>query len=301
MFILGKKQRTRRRPQDLSARRDSNAYTDYYRSESKRVMDNKQKGKQGGVASRRVKVSANAKHLPIIISVVAILLSLIYSSVLNNNVLIVVPASQGLLDRGHYESVAKSVMKRSIFNKSKFTFNTRQFKEDLQKEMPEIKDVTISVPLVGNKPVAGVTFVRPLYVFSVSGDDYIVGENGVLLANANDVSSEKKNQLHSITDEAPLEVSVGKPVLLSSDIKFIDTMYKALEAAGIQVGSAKLPLGAGELHVQPAGQKYVIKFLLSGDATQQVGAYIATTKYNQASAVPNEYVDVRLAERVFIK
>ncbi|MEI7631985.1 MAG: hypothetical protein WCJ60_01535, partial [bacterium] len=129
----------------------------------------------------------------------------------------------------------------------------------------------------------------------------IVGENGVILADANEIESAKKEKLHYLKDEAPLNVSIGKPVLLTSDIDFLESMYKELAIANIEVVTSKLPLGAGELHVQVKDKKYIIKLSLTGDAAQQVGAYLAVLKNVESASLAQEYIDVRLGERVFVK
>ncbi len=302
MSLLSIKKQKRRRPTNDYPRSNTPIYNDYYRSESKRTNTAAHaKGAGGEGPARRVRVSAQARHIPTYIAVTLIIFSLAYSSIISNNVLVITPSGQGLFDRVYYESVARSVMQRSIFNKTKFTFDARRFKDDFLKELPEVKDVNLSIPLAGKKPVAGVTFVKPLYVFTVSNNEYIVGENGVILANAQDVASSKKDSLRRIADEAPLDVSVGKPVLLTSDIAFMQIMFKELEKAGVSISSARLPLGAGELYVQLSDKQYLIKFSLSGDAAQQVGAYLAVIKSLQPNALPSEYIDVRLAERVFVK
>lgn len=297
-----KTRQKRRRPTADLINRNTPKYNDYYRSESKRTSNSAHsKGSGGGGPTKRIHVNAQARHIPTYIAVTLIIFSLVYSSIISNSVLVIIPTGQGLRDRAYYESVAKTVMQNSVFNKSKFTFDARRFKDNFKKELPEIKDINLSVPLAGKKPVAGVTFVRPLYVFTVSNKKYIVGEDGVILANAEDIISSKKDSLRHITDDAPLEVAVGKPVLLSSDIVFLETMFSDLEKAGITVSSARLPLGAGELYLQPADTKYLIKFSLSGDAHQQVGAYLAIVKNLDVNNQAQEYIDVRLAERVFIK
>ena len=302
MALFKKQKNTRRRPLINPNSRDVSSFKDYYRSESKRTNTSAQSTNNNKKApQRRLKVSAKASYIPTYLAVIVIVFSLIYSSIINNNVSVVVHSDQGLYSKNHYEDIAKKLMQRSVFNKSKFTIDTRAFKEDLAKEVPEIKDVSLSIPLAGKKPVIGLTFVKPLYVFSVNNKDYIVGDNGVILADANEIESFKKEKLHYIKDEAPLNVSIGKPVLLSSDIDFLESMYKELAIANIEVVTAKLPLGAGELHVQVKDKKYIIKLSLTGNAAQQVGAYLAVLKNIESASLAQEYIDVRLGERVFVK
>jgi hypothetical protein len=213
---------------------------------------------------------------------------------------VLVANGQGLHARSYYEAQATKILNSSVFNRSKMTFDSRSFENDFMSEIPEIKDVTVHIPLVGKKLVVGLAFERPAYIFTVSGKDYVVGESGVILANASDVDALKLANLRRLEDKAPLQVTVGKPVLLTSDIAFIDTVYSELTGHTVGIDHMVLPQGAGELYVYPTGANYFIKFSLSGDAKQQAGAYFAVMK-NRGDAIPNEYVDVRIGERVFVK
>lgn len=286
-----------------SAKKPVQGYTDYYRSESKRSVGSGSSLGSGDnpPIQRRTSVKVHVGRLPAYFAGIIILFSLLYSSIISNNVLVLLPEGKGLFERSYYEAVASDIMGQSIANKTKFTFNAGKFKNDFIRKVPEISSVNLSVPLAGKKTVAGVTFVSPLYIFSVNNAAYIVGSNGVILADASKVSDAKKADLRYIRDDAPLNVSIGKTVLLESDVRFLQQMYKEFDAAKVVVQIATLPLGAGELYVRPAGEKYDIKFALSGDAKQQVGAYLALRDSGELSQLPESYIDVRLGDRLFVK
>ena len=97
-----------------------------------------------------------------------------------------------------------------------------------------------------------------------------------------------------------MQISVGKPVMTTADIVFIKTVVKGLQDSGINIASMTLPVGASELYVRPSGVPYTIKFALNGDVRQQVGDYLAVKNY-VGDTPPQEYIDVRVGERAFVK
>lgn len=287
----------RRRPLSQPKNNTQN-YTHYYGKEQQRhTISRKDESKPRETVRQS---SAKASSIPTYLAIIVIITSLLYSSFISSTPIVLVPSQQGLRDKSFYQQQASEVISHSIFNKSKFTFDSRSFKEQLMTLSPEVDDVTVHIPLTGRKLVVGLVFERPAYVFTVSGKDYVVGANGVILAEAKDVTTTARENLRILEDKAPLTVSVGKPVLLTSDIAFIDTVYAELTAKGTVIDKMVLPQGAGELYVYVKDNNYFIKLSLSGDARQQAGAYSAVMK-TLGDAKPNEYVDVRVGERVFVK
>ena len=167
--------------------------------------------------------------------------------------------------------------------------------------MPEVEDVTVSIPLVGRKPVIGLSLVPAQFLLSMPGGKaYILGENGVVLADARKVGQKKQLGLQLLQEDVPLEVSVGHVIMTATDIAFLNTVTSELKKANLEVSRLQLPVGAGELHVHLKTEPYIIKFAFNGDARQQVGAFLAL-KSQLSSTPPSSYVDVRIGERVYIK
>ena len=294
--LFGRKQH-RRRPVQVVDERRATSIPRYYKNEerSKTGPENRKKD-----APRRRQTNQHLSRLPTYFAVAIMTGSLAYSSIINNNIHVVIPLNQGLYDASYYQQKASQLMSDSIFNKSKFSFNSTSYRQNLESAIPEIESSKVSIPLVGVSISVGFVFVQPAFIFRVNKIDYIVGDNGVLLAKASDIDDAKLAGLKLIEDAAPLKVSVGSSVLLQSDIAFIKLVISELARASITMHSALLPLGAGEIYIRSEGLPYIIKFSLIGDARQQVGAFLAVKK-SIVDSTPNEYIDARLGERVFVK
>jgi hypothetical protein len=246
-------------------------------------------------------VTDHAKRLPLYLSVAAIITSLAYCSILGNAATIVL-SDGALYPKKHYEDKVGRALNSSLFNHSKLTIDVRAFKDKIRTALPEVADVTVSIPLVGRKPVVGLSLVPSQFLFSLpTSKSYIVGSNGVVLAEAHEIDTGKKQQLMLLQEDVPLEIKIGDRVMTPGDISFIMTVTSELAKAKLTVSHLELPVGAGELHVHLKEVPYLIKFAFNGDARQQAGAYLAVKKELGSGQQPLSYVDVRIGERVFVK
>ena len=302
MARLGKKRRSRTtRSTSTSVSRQQ--YNDYYTSQSKDAMAHVVRKDAGsGTRINRRTAGLHAKRLPMYIASIAIVLSLLFASVLQSTPTVLIEEENALYNKQHYVDAASTVLQSSVFNKSKFSFDSISFKNELLKRNPDIASANVAIPLTGRKLTVGLSFVRPVFIFTANnGPEVIVGSNGVVLARAQDVSSKVTQKLLKVRDVAPIKTDIGAAVLLPSDVSFITSVVTEMERSKIAVESMTLPIGAGELHITPQGSTYTVKFSLSGDAMQQLGAYLAVVKQPDIIQPQTQYIDVRLAERVFVK
>lgn len=292
--MFNQKPPARRRP----VSRTANVRPDlqYYRSDKVNTI------KRNEVIDRRREgVLEHAKRLPLYFSLLTIAISIIYCSILGNKVTIILPKTGGLYSKEYYQQVANSILNESFFNHSKLTFDSRAFKNKLTELIPDATGATVSVPLIGRRPVVGLSLAQPLYVFRTINKQFIVGDNGAILAEKSSVEDVNKLEgLHIIQEDVPLKVAVGQTVLLASDIAFMQTVFTEVERAKLTINLVTLPLGANELYVHIDTLPYIVKFASSGDARQQVGAFLATKNYLQENT-PSDYIDVRIGERVYVK
>lgn len=295
---LRKKQPSRRRPQQQGS--VSKQYTHYYgKEESRQNIHRTEEEKSSKRVLNRVP-KAQKKSLPTYIAIVVIIATVFYSSLLSKNTVVLLPDDAALYPKEVYENLASDILHDDILSFSKITFNSNAFANKLKEKSPEIQDVSVRIPLIGRKLVVGLGFVRPAYIFSVNNKEYVVGTNGVIVAEARRVDPSSIATLRKIEDRAPLKAGVGTPVLLGSDVAFIDTITQELTNKQVTIDKMVLPQGAGELHVYVTNPNHFIKFSITGDAKQQVGSYFAVMK-NLGDAKPSEYVDVRVGERIFVK
>lgn len=286
------------------ATQDRQRYNDYYRSQTKDTMANvvrAESSKRKPIINKR-QASMHFKRIPLYTAMLAIGAALVFASLLQATPTILLDEDSALHNKQHYVESAQNILQKSIFNKSKVSFDSVSFKESMLAANPELRDVNVAIPLTGRKLTIGLSFTPAVFLFKASnGNQVVVGANGVVQANASDIAPERLAQLLTVNDSAPIKSDIGSAVLLPSDVTFITSVVTEFKAANIEVESISLPLGAGEVHITPKGSTYVIKFSLSGDAKQQTGAYLAILKQPNIIQPQTQYIDVRLAERVFVK
>ncbi len=105
-----------------------------------------------------------------------------------------------------------------------------------------------------------------------------------------------------LDDQSGFTTQVGKQVLSSQSVNFINNMLAQLQRAKIPVKSLILPKQAQELDLRTNDRPYYVKFYLSGDVLYETGQFLASRHYfDQNHKQPQRYLDVRLGGKIFYK
>jgi hypothetical protein len=207
-------------------------------------------------------------------------------------------------DSTYVAALARS-MRSSWTNSNKITINSADIATKLRTAYPEVADASITLPILGQRPVAYVQLTRPsLLLISADGAASVLDEKGRVLAPASQVSNLDSLKLPTVVDQSGLEVQTGQLVLSSSSVSFIESVLFQLSAANVGYSRLVLPPSSQELDVSLSGKPYLVKLNLhAGDtAREQVGGFLATMKHLEAEGTqPSAYIDARLAGRVYYK
>jgi hypothetical protein len=244
-------------------------------------------------------------HIPALLLLMAVLVSVIFISTLNpvaKVVLVGDDKNTTIRSEDIYRQAAEKFISDSLINRSKFTFDSAGLITDLKSQFPEVAAATVTVPLMGRRPVVEIQTTRPAFILASETNAVLVGNNGVALANTRDLKDLSKLGLRSVNDETGLDIEIGKPALPQEQARFISVVVEQLEKQNYRIDSLTIPQSPYDLHVRLQGQKYYIKFNILEDPKQQAGAFIALQKQLQKDGKsPAEYIDVRVGERVFYK
>lgn len=245
------------------------------------------------------------KHLPTAIALIAIVVSLIYASLLDNRPRVMVSASSTgkSLQRPNavYESYLTKQMGDTFTNRSKLTFNGEPIVASLQKQFPEVANAIITIPLVGHRPVVHIAVSSPAFILGSTSGAYYISADGKPLVRVSEVENPLPNMI-TVTDETNLPVTIGKQILPTDTVSFISAVIKQLQATKTPIQSVTLPLEANELQVRIVGQPYAIRYNTLGDARIETGTFLAVKKRLEGSGEkPKEYIDVRVEERAYYK
>jgi cell division septal protein FtsQ len=246
------------------------------------------------------------QRLGMFIAGVALIVCVLYTLHLNSQPKVVSLAQSSnsyfLQSTDVYQQAAAKAFGSSIFNDNKITVNSVGIQERLQKQFPELSDVSVTIPLMSHRPIVYIAPTTPSLVLANSSDSFVLDNNGKALLTTSQVADLEKLGLPTVTDQTGLKVKTGDFALAGTAVSFIQTVKAELEAKGVAIDTMTLPSnGAFELDVKPKGAGYFVKFNLHEDsARQQAGTFLAVrARLATQSTTPSSYIDVRLDGRAY--
>lgn len=246
-------------------------------------------------------------HVPFLLTAGLFVVVLLNNLMVSTSVRVIVPTMQTpssplLQPTKVYQDAAEKQLKSSVFNRTKLTIDTSQFDQDMQKQFPDLSNVSIALPLMGHRPIVSLTPVKPALIMTNSQTAVVIDETGRAVAKVGDVASSLTQSLPKLSDESNVPIELGKGTITQQSVTFITTFIQELKVKSITVSSLSLPSRANELLVKVNGSNYVIKCSLITDPRIAAGQYLAVRhKLEQDHVTPAEYVDVRVEEKVFYK
>lgn len=248
------------------------------------------------------------QHIPALLLMIVIVLSLGYISTLETNPKVVLVENNqksdamGLRDPSVYQEAAEDYLRDSVLNRSKFLVDTGGLSRELKSEFSEIATVTVTLPIMGRRPVIEIQTTKPSFILVSGTTSMLVGNNGIALVNVRDVKDMSTLTIPTIQDQSGVQLEAGKPALPQEQAQFISIVREQLEGQGLSIDNLTIPQSPYDLHVRVQGTSYYIKFNILEDPLQQTGSYMALRAKLEAEKVtPAEYVDVRVGERAFYR
>ncbi len=204
-----------------------------------------------------------------------------------------------------YQQTAHAILGSSYLNGNKLTVDTTVVARELTARYPEIRTVTISLPIFGRQPIVYVQPATPQLLLVTQNDGTFVLDSSGRALTAVTPSMKLPTgdkALPSVIDQSNLHITPGTIALPSGSVSFIAEVAGQLRAKEISIESFTLPRQTSELDVKIAGVPYFVKFSLQGKAREQSGTYIALRDYLVGKhVVPAEYIDARVTGRAYYK
>ncbi|MCA9342636.1 hypothetical protein KC950_01325 [Candidatus Saccharibacteria bacterium] len=270
----------------------------YYKSDNSQKSETKRSNKQ------RFTIPPVSKFIyaAIILGIVSFMTY--YSLIKKADTIIINVEENTTPIRNHedYDKVVQDFVNSSILNHSKITFDNQGLTEGLKGTFPEIQTVETSTNIFSNTLSVKVGITQPVFALETPNKIAVVGENGVTLSVWDKQEFNDIGALKRVIDLSGIEPEPGKPAFPREQTLFVAIINEQLQKQNLEVESLTVTTSPYDLHVKLSGKNYYVKFNVLEDPKQQAGTLVAFINNEESrGAVVNEYVDVRVEERLFYR
>lgn len=299
-----------RSPKDGAKNRASAPVMRYYQSESSsspaKRSERIQKQDNAKPAARFSRLIENLPQKLVFIAIVGLLL---FNTTLSS-------AGTQLSDENNvyrtsdmYKAGVDAIFTSSWRNNNKLTFSSTSFEQEIRVQFPEITRAVAVVPIAGRELAVTLEFTKPLVrlVDPKGGTIGVVGERGNFI-NLDEVDLLSHEDLFAIPTLRLLkspEFAQGSQLLTSVETELIQTLRNEFDGSSSirpQVNSILFDVEKREMQVRFNKASYFARVTPERDSREQVGALVATiAQLDEDNDTPNEYIDVRVEGRVFVK
>lgn len=301
MKIFGKKNTKQEERQTDNSSKRQRVYSYYTASSQKLNTFDRQteKNYQKETSKRRLRIIFK-NWLYILIGVVLALVA-IYTITLNNDASVTVSGTQ-YRQKVEYSKAVNEALQKNWFNLLKPTLNKNQLENDIKKSLPEASVVQVSVPFIGHRPDVKIYTDKAMAIFSETDtEQYVLSERGRVLLPVGESVADSRN-LPVISNKSGIKLEEGKQFITPNQAEAIRKLIFQSATKDTKTISLQIPLQPQEVYFTNSAEgTYYIKFMLDPSTiNQQYGAYRAVIK-KLSGAKPSEYIDARLADKIFVK
>jgi hypothetical protein len=266
-------------------------------------------GKLARFTLKPTKSVFRASIMPTYLTIVLLVIAFGYSLMLSSDPRVVIKRSSDNLmvhADADYESAVDVAWNNSLLSKSKLTIRTKSIEDEITRQFGDIEDVKVSLPLLGRQAEVLIIAKSPaIIVKSSSSESYFLDKNGYVLGSVEkSIEAASLQSLPVVSDESGFDIEQGARVMSSQQVGFVRKLSAGFNQKNMTATSYSLPRSAiDQLDVKFADKQYFVKFAMSGEAEQAIGALAVINAQIGQGAVgaPGEYIDVRIPGKVFIK
>ena len=275
------------------------------RAERYRYHSSRQDVETFNRSRNETKKSGFLKNLPVYIFVIAIIFSVGYMLWLDSSPRIRLPEghSASLLQQEEvYQQEVQSILRHSLSNTNKLTFNSDKIAQQIKDRFPEIDDAVVTIPVASHKPIIDLLPKQPSFIINSQNGAYVIDKSGKVLVRVGDIAVPEGLSLQTVIDQSGIEIKPGMQVVTSDTVDFIRALQFQFSQSKTTIKSMILPGTPNELHVTLQGSDYFVKFDISRDARLQAGTLFALADQLSSQGInPSNYIDVRVPDKAFYK
>lgn len=272
----------------------------YYTASRRQLdsIDRNSNNQDNSINSRRISKIKRYWFVTLVIVVLIVIFG--YLSILKTSAHVVV-AGQSYRSINEYQKIVDEELGRDKKNRFKLLLKKDDLQNSLKQSVPEAKDIIVRSTLLGHRPEIIFSNSKALAMFiQKDSDNYILSDRGRILLPTKD-SKIDTSKLPVIVNQTGIKVKAGEQFMSPDEAQSFNSLigqYNS-ESTIVQFTLNNIP---HELIAKETGRGYYVKYLLNDNILQQFGAVKATQKKLQEIGQNiNEYIDARLAERIYYK
>jgi hypothetical protein len=202
-----------------------------------------------------------------------------------------------------YKKIVADALGKSFQNNLKLSLNSDEIEQELKKQLPEATNIAVYAPLFGRSPEVIITTAKPFAVVIQTGaPSYVLTDRG-RLAIASTATTIDTAKLSTVTNQSGTQYKQADQLFKPEEMASLrDLQFQYTKGTGEGLVAYILPTTPREIQVKEGA--YVARFGLTDEVSvvQQFGALRAVQgQLALKNITPKEYIDVRLATKVFTK
>ncbi len=253
--------------------------------------------------SRKPYTSILKKYGLIALSAILAVFVLIAMLTLDKSATITIDNGGAYRTAEQYKQIVADALGKSFQNNLKLSLNSDEIEQELKKQLPEATSVAVYAPLFGRSPEVIITTAKPFAVVIQTGaPSYVLTDRGRLAIDATATSIDTA-KLSTVTNQSGTQYKLADQLFKPEEMASLrDLQFQYTKGTGEGLVAYILPTTPREIQVKEGA--YVARFGLTDEVSvvQQFGALRAVQgQLAVKNITPKEYIDVRLATKVFTK
>ncbi len=249
----------------------------------------KQRLADRGKAQRKESLRRLSKKLIIVLIVLFILIVLVNRQIIK--------LAEGNLN-ANYFNTAETFFGDNFLSSIKLFFSEDELESFMVAAHPEISHIEVRSSFFGNTTI-NVVQNSPAFYWMAGNSLYLGNDEGIIYKPA---EAENGLNLPQFRDQASIDVTPGDRVIPPSTLAYITEVETELAVSNLHPDHYVIPEAAREIHIHLKDKAYFVKVSLDRSVVGQLDELFQAIEYiDKTKKDPEQYIDIRTADRVYYK
>lgn len=200
-----------------------------------------------------------------------------------------------------YQKMISEAFGQDVRNRFKPLLQTDSLRTKIIEDIPEAQSIEVKSTFLGHRPEVNIKMAEPMAVFVQNATNYIISNRGRVLLLRSETNLDT-TLMPVINNKSTVIVRAGSQFLRPDEAGSLSKLIYQYNKKGINGVVYTINTIPHEVQAKEPGRGYYTKYLMDETINQQFGAMVSTqNKLQEIGQNPNEYIDARLAEKVYFR